>query len=99
MDQGAAERGLLAHAGGVVGDEPFRIRGQVQEVQQLCAPRPRLADGQAAQPPGVFQHFRTAEPLEQPGLGRHHTDDRLGGGRVCPHIQPVDHNPAGIRPQ
>ena len=99
VDQGAAERGLLAHAGGIVSDQPLGISGQVQHVQQLRRPRPRLGDGQAAQPPGVLQHLLAAQPLEQPGLGRHHPDDRLGGNRVRPHIQPVDQDLAGIRPQ
>ena len=69
VDQGAAERGLLAHAGGVVGDQSLRICGQVEHVQQLRGPGARLAGRQAAQPPGVFQQFLTAQPLEQPGLG------------------------------
>ena len=99
VDQGAAEHGLLAHAGGVVGDQPLGVLGQVEHVQQLLGPGAGLAGRHAAEPPGVFQQLLTAQPLEQPGLGRHHPDDRLGGGRVGPHVQPVDQDPAAVRPQ
>ena len=42
VDQGTAERGLLAHVRGVVGDQPFRVRGRVQHVQQLRSLEARL---------------------------------------------------------
>ena len=38
VDQRAPERGLLPHAGGVVGDQPLGIFCQVQHVQQLRRP-------------------------------------------------------------
>ena len=53
----------------------------------------------AGEPAGVLQDFLTAQPLEQPGLGRDHSDHRLGGGRVGPHVHPVDDDPAAVRPQ
>jgi len=59
----------------------------------------RLRGMPAAEAPGVFQQLLTAEPLEQPGLGRHHPDDRLGGGRVGPHVQPADQDLAAVGPK
>jgi len=99
VDQGAAERGLLPHAGGVVGDQPVGVRGEVKHAQQLPGPGPGLGGRQAAQPPGVLQQFGAAEPVEQPGPGGDHADDLLGGARIGPHVEPVDQHLAGARPQ
>jgi hypothetical protein len=99
MDQRAAERGLLPHAGGVVGDQSPGIRGEVKQAKQFPGPGARLSGRQAAQAPGVLHQFGTAEPLEQPGPGRHHPDDRLGGAGVGPYVEPVDQHLAAVRPQ
>jgi len=77
----------------------LRILGQIEYVKQLLGPRAGLPGGHAAQPPGVLKQLLAAQPFEQPGLGRHHPDDRLGRRRVGPHVQPVDQDPAAVRPQ
>jgi hypothetical protein len=99
VDQGAAERGLLPHAGGVVGDQPPGIGGEIEQGKQFSGPGAGRRGRQAAQPPGVLQQFGAAEPLEQPGPGRHHPNARLGGAGIGPHVEPVDHHLAAVRPQ
>ena len=99
VDERAAERGFLAHARRVVGDQPVRIPRQIQHVQQLHGTRACLIGRQAAQPPGVLEQLRAAEPLEQPDLRWHHAHDCLRCRRIGPDVEPVDLDTPVVRAQ
>jgi hypothetical protein len=99
VDQGAAEGGLLPHAGGVVGDEALRVALQVQDVEELGRALPGLARGKAMQAPGVLQQLHPGQPVEQPHLGGNDANDGLGRGRVGPDANAVDQHRPRIWPQ
>jgi hypothetical protein len=63
VDQRAAQHGLLAHAGGVVRDQPFGVLGQVEHGEQRPGPGASLIGRHAAKPPGVLQ----TSPARDPG--------------------------------
>ena len=63
MDEGAGEVDLLAHAGGVVGDERGAGVPQAEDVEELGGARGNCLAVEASQAPGVGDEVEAAESV------------------------------------
>src|SRR5215213_5065219 len=99
VDQRAGEADLLGHARRILDDQGVCGLPQTQRVEQFIGPAVDVFRRHLTEQPHIAQQLRTAKPIEEPQPVRHHTHQRLGRGRIPPHVM-VEHNcGAGVGPE
>ncbi len=99
VQQGGGEADLLAHAGGVVGDQLVGVVGEVEDGEQFLGPAVDLGARQSAQPAVVLEQLAAAEPLEHAQALGQDADPGLGGDRVGPDVGAVDEHGPLVGPE